>query len=200
MERGLINTDNLITYRYDFEDAVKAYEHLNESDALGIVLSYKNDQNINHESKLVIDKNNKIKSNDHKVSFIGGGNYASRVLIPLFRKKSALHTLVTNNGINSTHQGKKNRFLYASSNIEDLIQDESNIGVIATQHNLHAFQTIFLLNHNKNVFVEKPLALKNKELNDIREALDKSNCDLMVGYNRRFALKLKKSKTYLNLK
>ncbi len=202
MEKGHINIDALISYRYKFEEAVKAYQHLNESEALGITLSYDNKEldNFDKKTKLILKENHSEQATDHKVSFVGGGNYASRVLIPLFRKRTSLHTLVTNNGINSTHHGKKNGFLFASSSIDDLIEDNSNIGIVATQHNLHANQTIFLLNNHKNVFVEKPLALTLTELDDIKKALNNSNGDLMVGYNRRFAPQTKKIKNLLQSK
>lgn len=43
------------------------------------------------------------------------------------------------------------------------------------------------LNAGKHVFVEKPLALTNSELNEIEIAYNNNNGKLMVGFNRRFS-------------
>ena len=47
------------------------------------------------------------------------------------------------------------------------------------------------LKKNKNVFVEKPLALNFEELKLIDEEHKKSSATLMVGFNRRFSPHMK---------
>ena len=55
-----------------------------------------------------------------QVGFIGAGNYASRTLIPLFKKEGVtLDTLVTSGGISGVHHGNKNEFLTASTEVDD---------------------------------------------------------------------------------
>ena len=51
----------------------------------------------------------------------------------------------------------------------------------------------------KNVFVEKPLALSMQEIDEIEKAYESQSgkCQLMVGYNRRFAPHIKKMKALL---
>ena len=85
--------------------------------------------------------------------FLGGGNYASRILIPAFKKSGAqMETLVTSRGINSSIQGKKNGFNIASTSESSVINSgKINTVVIATQHNLHALQVIEALKKQKNV-------------------------------------------------
>ena len=55
--------------------------------------------------------------------------------------------------------------------------------------------TIQAINANKSVFVEKPLAINKKELDEIIEAYNANNVNITVGFNRRFDLakKIKKA-------
>ena len=70
-----------------------------------------------------------------------------------------------------------------------------NILFIATRHDTHADYVLKGINNNKNIFVEKPLCIKETDLEKIQKSLlHKPNTNLMVGFNRRFAplaLKLK---------
>ena len=66
--------------------------------------------------------------------------------------------------------------------------------IISTRHNLHAQITIDAAKTGKAIFVEKPMALNEKELNDLVDILEKTGVPFMVGFNRRFspfALKIK---------
>ena len=65
---------------------------------------------------------------------------------------------------------------------------------------MHADQVVRALKAQKNVFVEKPLALNLKEIERIELELSKSNSILMVGYNRRFSPYIKKLKRHLTQK
>ena len=133
--------------------------------------------------------------------FIGGGNYASRILIPAFKNAGAkLDTLLTSGGVSAVHHGKKNDFANASTDLTQLLDNKAvNTVVIATQHNLHAEQVIQAINAGKNVFVEKPLALTHVELDAIESAYNEQagKCRVMVGYNRRFAPHVIKMKELL---
>jgi predicted dehydrogenase len=141
------------------------------------------------------------KAKDAVCGFIGGGNYASRVLIPAFKDAGAkLDTLLTSGGVSAVHHGKKNDFASASTDLMLLLDNEAvNTLVIAPQHNLHAEQSIRAINAGKNVFVEKPLALTHAELDAIEKAFNEQEgkCRVMVGYNRRFAPNVKKMKSLL---
>jgi predicted dehydrogenase len=75
---------------------------------------------------------------------------------------------------------------------ELLIDDDLDLVIITTRHNLHASMVIDSLKAGKNVFVEKPLCLTRDELAEIlsvyQEQVDHdSSPTLTVGYNRRFA-------------
>src|SRR5690606_7791028 len=86
MAAGTLNVDALITHRFEFEDAPKAYDVLTEDKSgLGILLKYNSAVETRTEKKVIL-KPIQIDAQNAVVGFIGAGNYASRILIPAFKK------------------------------------------------------------------------------------------------------------------
>jgi len=203
MSSGALNMKPLISHRFEIDDAVNAYQCLDDRSSLGILLNYPANADELLTKKLVsIRAPENYKAQDAVCGFIGGGNYASRVLIPAFKEAGArLDTLLTSGGVSAVHHGKKNNFANASTDLSQLLDNDAvNTVVIATQHNLHAEQVIQAINSGKNVFVEKPLALNHTELDAIESAYNEQEgkCRVMVGYNRRFAPHVIKMKSLLS--
>lgn len=202
MSSGAINVKPLVSHRFSIDNAKAAYEKLDDRSSLGIVLDY-NESNGSEltKSTVVLDEQKSFSASKGNVAFVGGGNYASRVLIPAFREAGAnLTTIVTSGGISAVHHGKKNGFVNASTDMEQALDAHTDTVVIATQHNLHASQAIAALEKGKHVFVEKPLALNHSEIDAIEAAQMTANTILMVGYNRRFAPQIQKMKELLDKK
>jgi predicted dehydrogenase len=202
MASDSINVKSLITHRFKIDDAVAAYEKLDDHSSLGILLDYQGatEESVSKNTVKLTEKSSSPAQKGN-VAFIGGGNYASRVLIPAFKRAGAnLTTLVTSGGMSAVHHGKKNGFLKASTDIEQALDNTVDSVVIATQHNLHASQTIKALESGKHVFVEKPLALTHEEIDKIEVSQKESNSMVMVGYNRRFSPHIQKIKSLLDTK
>ena len=71
--------------------------------------------------------------------------------------------------------------------------------LIATRHDSHARMTVEALRAGKTVYVEKPLAINEEQLNQVIEAVADTNGRVMVGYNRRFSSLAKEMKqTFAN--
>ena len=191
MASGALDVKPLISHRFTIDEAQRAYELLNEPGTLGIVIDYPDSQQALGASTVQLAAPITYASQDVVCSFLGGGNYASRVLMPAFAEAGAkLHTLVTSGGVSAVHQGRKHGFTNASTDLGASLADEAvNTVVIATGHNLHAQQVVAALESGKQVFVEKPLALELEELAEIDEAFRarEGASRLMVGYNRRFS-------------
>ncbi|MDB9985973.1 bi-domain-containing oxidoreductase [Pelagibacterales bacterium] len=202
MASGSIDIKPLISHRFKIDDAVEAYGKLDDRSSLGILLDYHGATGESISKNTVeLSKNTIKKAQKGNVAFIGGGNYASRVLIPTFKRAGAnLTTLVTSGGMSAVHHGKKNGFLKASTDIEQALDDIVDSVVIATQHNLHSSQSVKALESGKHVFVEKPLALTHDEIDKIEASQKKSKSIVMVGYNRRFSPHIKKIKSLLYAK
>lgn len=204
LSNGSLDVKPLITHRFDFDDATTAYNCLDSLDALGILLSYRDTQASTVSNEIELKERFPLQAGQTVVAgFLGAGNYASRVLIPAFRKTNVLlQTLVTSAGLNSRVHGIKNGFFVASTDENSVLESKIiNTVIIATRHNLHADQVIAALRENKNVFVEKPLAITLDQLDQIEATynnLRPNRPRLMVGFNRRFSPFSSKLKSLLS--
>ncbi|RSC81566.1 bi-domain-containing oxidoreductase [Acinetobacter haemolyticus] len=205
MAAGTLNVEPLITQRFEFEDAPKAYDALTEDKSgLGLLLKYNSPVETRLEKRVVL-RPISIEPKNAVVGFIGAGNYASRILIPAFKKASSqLHTIVTSGGINGVIHGEKTGFSEASTDIDGLLNNKDiNTVAIATRHNSHAYFVEKVLSAGKNVFVEKPLALTVEEIEKIETVYNQNiqknqYARVMVGFNRRFSPQVQKMKTLLD--
>nr|WP_246853938.1 bi-domain-containing oxidoreductase [Vibrio crassostreae] len=203
MASGALNVKPLVTHRYAIDDALEAYKCLDDKSSLGIVLDYpNNDTTVLTVRSVTLNSEIASAPSSASCAFVGAGNYASRVLMPAFKNAGAgLNTVVTSAGMSAVHHGKKQGFVKASTEYKDVLADKAiDTVVIATQHNLHAQQTIDAIAAEKHVFVEKPLALYESEIDAIEGAFNATQTKpkVMVGYNRRFAPHVVKMKELLS--
>jgi predicted dehydrogenase len=77
--------------------------------------------------------------------------------------------------------------LKSYNNYDDVLKDEAVDAVIlTTPHSLHTEQILSAANHNKHVFVEKPMTLTKDDAINCVNALKEKNLKLGVGFSRRF--------------
>ena len=106
--------------------------------------------------------------------------------------------IVSSGGVNGTALAKKHNILQSTTDYDLVLNDKDvDLIMITTRHNLHAEMVIKALDKGKHVFVEKPLALNNKELQAIEESYNKNNGTLMIGFNRRFSPHTTKNKIFI---
>jgi predicted dehydrogenase/threonine dehydrogenase-like Zn-dependent dehydrogenase len=205
MASGQLNIKPLITHRFEFEDAPKAYDLLTtDHSALGILLQYRSEPKSRHLDTIELNAGIHFQAQKPVVVFVGAGNYASRVLIPAFKKAGAqLHSISTSGGITGVIHGGKAGFAKTTTDTQGMLdQTDINTVVVVTRHNSHARFVVDALVAGKNVFVEKPLAINYEELAEIEATYQdviKSGKDqkLMVGFNRRFSPQVQKMKSLL---
>jgi len=181
--------DPIITHRFPIEDANSAYDLIqgdNKENYLGILLEYK-------RKETEIPKRVELHHRplDHKIilGVIGAGNYATSCLLPLLKSNPhiSLGSICTATGMTAIDVAKKFGFQSADSNVEQIFS-ESDAIMIATRHNEHAYYTLKALQKGKPVYCEKPLLIKQEELNKFLSlSSNKINGSIMVGFNRRFA-------------
>ncbi|MDB4610559.1 bi-domain-containing oxidoreductase [Akkermansiaceae bacterium] len=210
---GTVTPSKLVTHRFDIADALGAYELLLGKIAepyLGIVLNYceKESGELETARQITVAKTGGVKTSDINVGFVGAGNFTKAVLFPHLKKMPEINlkTLCTATGMNAGETAKKEGFGIASTDYKSMLQDESiNTVFVTTQHNSHAKFVCEALQAGKHVFVEKPLAITQAQLEKLKLVISSlgelsvgdisckdlkfaSGCPvLMTGFNRRFS-------------
>ena len=186
-----VNVKRLITHRFPIEEAQHAYQLLSGKTSekyLGVVLSYDTEREVSRgvENRLVAGKAGAARV---RIGLIGAGGYAQKVLLPNFKAAGVeFASIVSATGVSARDAGTKYGFARFLSDPQSVIDDvETTLIVIATRHGSHAELAKLALERGKHVFVEKPLALNDAELDSVLDAALHSEGRLMVGFNRRFS-------------
>ena len=189
---GRIAIEYLTTHEFPLEEAAKAYDMIvsRSEPFLGIVLKYDVHKPIAKHHIAIRPAKAEGKVN---IAFVGAGSYAQQNLLPNIPRNDNDVTCVgimTNSGTTSKRVAEKFNFQFCTSEPKDIFENNTiNTVFIATRHNSHAEYVKSALTAGKHVFVEKPLCLTEKDLSEIEELYNSSDhcCQLMVGFNRRFA-------------
>ena len=196
LSSGGLNFDYLVTHKYKFIEAPKAYDEiLNNRDALGVVLEYEAKENVKVEKKVNLkSSNSSTNTKDVGIGIIGAGNFTKLIVLPILKDSNAkLVGISSAKGLSGSISGKKFGFDYSTTDYQELLKDENiNTIFITTRHNNHAQLIIESLEAGKNVFVEKPLAIDMKQLAQVVKVCNQLASEdkmpkLMVGFNRRFS-------------
>lgn len=208
LAEGKIDTQELISHRFTFADALQAYDVLvQDRTALGIVLNYpKAREEVLRKRTIVLAPQANIPAGKPVVGVLGAGNYASRVLVPNFKKAGVqFQTIVTSGGPSGAYLGNKLAFTTVSTDVAQIFDNpEINTVVIATRHDSHADMVIKAIEAGKHIFVEKPLALRMDEMERIQEVWNRRAESgepmplLMIGFNRRFSSLVVKMKSLVD--
>ncbi|MEL4455016.1 bi-domain-containing oxidoreductase [Lutimonas vermicola] len=191
-----IQVQDLITEIVDLENYQQIYGDIGSSKSIASILKYKEDNKPDH-SIIVDDK--KLAVSTGNIAIIGAGNFTKMTMLPALKNTDAhLKYIVSSGGVNGTALAQKHGIAKSSTDYNEVLKDEKlDLVMITTRHNLHASMVIEALQHNKHVFVEKPLSLNLEELSTIETAYEKSKGSLMVGFNRRFSPHIEKMKDLL---
>jgi predicted dehydrogenase/threonine dehydrogenase-like Zn-dependent dehydrogenase len=191
---GKLDVRTLITHRFAFGEAPRAYELLaNRAESyLGILLLYPNEAGSSAPTRTVsLPTQSQPLAGAVRLGVIGAGNYAGRVLIPAFAGSGAqLQAIASGGGVSAAHFGRKYGFTRATTDSGALIAaTDIDAVVIATRHDSHARYVQQALAAGKHVFVEKPLSIDMEEVETIATQIAGTAASplLTVGFNRRFA-------------
>ena len=186
---GRIQIEPLITHRFKIEDGERAYELITGDEPyLGVLLQYDNTREL--ESRIALSPKAGVHGSPKAVQLglIGAGDYAKSMLLPNFKAAGAeFQAIATASGVTARSVGEQYGFRFCASGASDVIKDaDVNLVVIATRHSSHAALVRQALEAGKHVFVEKPLAVNDQELDDMLAAASSAG-EIMVGFNRRFS-------------
>ncbi len=181
-----LNVSPLITEKLKFEEFDKIYSKISSSNSIASIFEYNPLKRIIRNIKInkkIFDKKKSI------IGLIGSGNFTSSIILPNLKKLNAnIKYLCSSKGLSSTTLAKKYNIANSTSDYNMILNDSDiDLVFITTRHDSHAELVIKAIKSNKNIFVEKPLAISSKQLNDIINAYQKSKSKVLVGYNRRFS-------------
>jgi predicted dehydrogenase/threonine dehydrogenase-like Zn-dependent dehydrogenase len=183
----LIDVQSLITERVKLDDYQKIYSDMSGNKSIASIIEYS--EKFEEPSRSIQIISNQFTPSKGTVGIIGAGNFTSAMILPCLKKTSAkLKYISSAAGLTGTTLAKKYKIL-ASTTDNSLILSDNDVDLvmITTRHNSHARLAVDALNAGKNVFVEKPLALSQEELDMIIDAYKSSGKTVTVGFNRRFA-------------
>ena len=200
---GRVNVERLTTHRFSITEADRAYQLISgdlQEPNLGVVLNYDPEAAVLRKISLGAAAPVRKSEKSIVVGVIGAGGYVPAMLLPHFKSEGVeFRSIATASGISAHDVGKKFGFAEAVSSADEVFDDASiNLVVIGTRHDTHAELARAALERNKHVFVEKPLALDDQQLESVLEVAAGSSAKLMVGFNRRFSPLAQRAKEFFS--
>ena len=194
ISKGNIRVGELITERVELKDYNTIYGDMKNSRSIASILVYSDQKEPERNIQL---NSNQFNATQGVLGIIGAGNFTSAMILPSLKKINAnIKSIASSGGLSGTTMAKKYGIANSTTDYKTILSDANvDLVLITTRHNTHASMVMETLDAGKHVFVEKPLALSNEELDRIIEAQQKSGKTVNVGFNRRFAplaLKMKK--------
>jgi polar amino acid transport system substrate-binding protein len=189
-----IDVAYLATHTFDLENAQSAYDLImsKAEPFIGILIKYDTTKTHNRQR---LDVKPKAGNSAVSIGFIGAGSYAQSHLLPNIPVGTdvRLTGILTATSAGSRSTCERFSFEFCAGTEDDILQDIGiNTVFIATRHDSHGGYVLRALQAGKNVFVEKPLCLSPRELEEIRSCyaalVERERApQLLVGYNRRFS-------------
>ena len=209
IKESKVDLNKISSKTYLIDEAAQAYEGLkNDPDNhILTMLDYTKQQEIvTHKNAVIVNTHTKINKNKICIGFVGAGNFATGILLPIIKRnndKFYLKTIVNSSGDKAYNTANLFKAEIASTDTNVIFEDpEIDLVVICTRHDSHAKLVLNALKKGKHVYVEKPLATTLEELEMIQnfyhEGISQPKPVLMVGFNRRFSIYAQELKKALN--
>jgi predicted dehydrogenase/threonine dehydrogenase-like Zn-dependent dehydrogenase len=182
-----INVQSLITERVKLDDYQKIYSDMSGNKSIASIIEYP--EKFEAATRSIQINSNQFTPGKGTVGIIGAGNFTSAMILPCLKKTSAkLKYISSAAGLTGTTLAKKYKISVSTTDNSLILSDiDVDLVMITTRHNSHARLAVDVLNAGKNVFIEKPLALSQEELDMVIDAYKSSGKTITVGFNRRFA-------------
>jgi predicted dehydrogenase/NADPH:quinone reductase-like Zn-dependent oxidoreductase len=184
MASGALDVAPLLTSRHPFAASPQIYDDLRRPGAYGLLIEYAVPNEALTRTLPGADWDSRTTGG---IGVIGCGNFASRVLVPeLCRQGASPAVFASANGLTA----KLLAGTAATSTTDtSALFDHPGLSTVfvATRHDEHGELARAALRAGKNVWVEKPLALTEADLDATMAVARSSQALLAVGFNRRFA-------------
>jgi predicted dehydrogenase/threonine dehydrogenase-like Zn-dependent dehydrogenase len=188
----------LITERVALTDYLSIYNNMGGT-SIASILEY---PVTNIDTRTKVSVNNTVSSpSKGVVGIIGAGNFTKMTMMPALKSAGAHYKYIASaGGLTAKSLAKKYGFEYSTTNYKEILTDNDvDLVMITTRHDLHSKMVIESLEAGKNVFVEKPLAINSIALDQIINTYNNASAkySINVGFNRRFAPLVQKAKKLL---
>ncbi|WBB61727.1 bi-domain-containing oxidoreductase [Streptomyces sp. WMMC500] len=221
LARGRVDVAPLASHTADFDDAVETYRRLRDGDLKAVAVLFRYPEAAAETQApaaavpaaavpalgapaVAAPRDGTVPGPVRaakapvRLAFVGAGNYATSMLLPHLSPHDGveLAAVVTTTALSAANAQRKFGFAEATTDLDAVLGDPSVDAVfVVTRHSSHAELTRRALLAGKAVFVEKPLALTEDELDGVLAAVAESGNDrLQVGFNRRFAPLLREAR------
>ena len=196
---GNIQVKEMITEVVALENYQQIYGSIGSSKSIASIFKYKEEQT-HFDTNISINPFVKA-SGKANIGIIGAGNFTKMTMLPILKKTNAnLYSIASAGGVTGTALAKKYNFNFSTTDYHSILKDENvNLVMVTTRHNNHADLVVECLQNNKNVFVEKPLAITPQQLEKVEKAYQVNGYKnaIHVGFNRRFSPHAQKLKSVL---
>lgn len=197
LSRGTLKINPLIEREYSIENASEAFTVL-QSDRekpLAVVINYGlNAQNAHNHKHTITAVENTVrpkKKDKLNVAIVGAGGFATGVHLPNLNNLTdyyKIRAIVSSRGATAESVAEAYHANYATTNYQDVLDDkETDLVLISTRHHLHSEMAIRAARAGKAIFLEKPMAINQQQLDELVEVLKETQVPFSVGFNRRYS-------------
>ena len=185
---GKLSVKEMITEVVNLDDYQSIYGEIGSKKSIASILKYHTQEYIN-PAKTIELKSVNFNRSKGVIGIIGAGNFTKMTMLPALKGSGSGYKYIASaSGVSGTALAKKYGFSHSTTDYKEILKDgDVNLVLITTRHDKHASMTTEALAAGKHVFVEKPLALNNEQLQQIISAFKESNVTITVGFNRRFS-------------
>lgn len=194
---GRLVVDDLITHVFGIDEADRAYETIgNDPRALAVQFTYP-EPRVDREAITL----RPVATGHHGSGIIGAGNYAKMTFLPAMKKAGLPRpvAVTSSSGLTARHLAERHEIAQVVADVSSMLaMDSIDTVFVLSRHDSHAQMTSNALAAGKNVFVEKPLALSEDELESVLAHLQTSDRTLWGGFNRRHSEAVRTARSTLD--
>lgn len=191
-----VSFESLRPQVYPVEQAAEAYQSIRrEPKPLAVVLDYNLEErgaskSDAHAAVMEVSRPSTTQG-ALNAALIGAGGYAKGTVLPNLRELSSLYSLAavaSSTGANARDTAQQFGAAYCTTDYRDVLADDKiDVVFITTRHAQHAEMAMAAARAGKAVFLEKPMALNDSELDELTSTVRETGAPFMVGFNRRFS-------------
>jgi predicted dehydrogenase/threonine dehydrogenase-like Zn-dependent dehydrogenase len=187
-----VSLERFETETYEIDAATDAYEALRGDGERPLVALLTYPERAESGSRTTPLRTVAPRAGRLKVALVGAGSFAQGTHLPNLLRLSdrfQIHCVMSRTGAIARAIADRAEAAYSTTDLDQVLGDDDvDLVLVSTRHDLHAQIALQALEAGKHVFVEKPLALAEDGLERIEAfyAVHEGPL-LMTGFNRRFS-------------